>query len=241
MKVLIKSLLCLALSFQTLAIAQSAVNGISKISGIDIIAVEESLQSIRYDADLQELNLVSDHASLTLENWHEDWLVAFAGLLEGDTPQNLLIDTIDNGLEIDPIANIMLKSQGQFRMSGPFETIELYAGNTSTNTDAGADSTALTQDSFIVFVGNDIPLKWSWLAEFENKISTSGVTGGRLELLYKEQTYQLTQNVITKLEDNLCVNLMALNESQTSDIMGNQTSEWRFDVALYKCSENVIF
>ncbi len=227
MKVLIKSLLCFLLLIQTVALAQDAnsdvLNGISKISGIDIIVVEEALDSLAYDAELQELNLVSEHANLKLKNWSEEWLVALAGLLPSESSE------IIQPLSLEAPSNIIMKSQGQFRMSGPFETIELY--------EQSSDSSELAEEAFLLFIGNDIPLKWNWLPEFEGKIEASGVQEGGLELTQNNQTYILTPKEITPLADNLCTYLMALNESQTSDILGNKASEWRFDVVLFKCAE----
>ena len=230
MKALVTSLLSLVLIIQTLAVAQdaagNAVNGISKISGIDIIVVEEALESLSYDAELQELSLSSEHASLKLENWSEEWLVILAGLLPSENADGI------QPLSFEAPSNIIMKSQGQFRMSGPFEAIELY--------EQSADSDFLAEEAFLLFIGNDIPLKWTWLPEFEGKIKASGVQEGRLELSQNNQTYILTPNEITPLANNLCTYLMALNESQTSDIMGNKSSEWRFDVALFKCPEPVL-
>ena len=230
MKVLIKSLLCFLLLIQTIALAQDAnsdvLNGISKISGIDIIVVEEALDSLAYDAELQELNLVSEHANLKLKNWSEEWLVALAGLLPSESSE------IIQPLSLEAPSNIIMKSHGQFRMSGPFETIELY--------EQSSDSSELAEEAFLLFIGNDIPLKWNWLPEFEGKIEASGVQEGGLELSQHDQTYILTPNEITPLADNFCIYLIALNESQTSDIMGNKSSEWRFDVALFKCAEPVL-
>ncbi len=227
MKVLIKSLLCFLLLIQTIAIAQdvasNTVNGISKISGIDIIVVEEALESLSYDSELQELNLVSEHASLKLENWSEEWLVALAGLLPSGNADGI------QSLSLEAPTNIIMKSQGQFRMSGPFEAIELY--------EQSAESNVLAEEAFLLFIGNDIPLKWTWLPEFEGKIEASGVQEGGLELSQNNQTFILTPNEITPLANNLCTHLMALNESQTSDILGNKASEWRFDVVLFKCAE----
>jgi len=188
MKVIVISLLGFLLL--QLATAQDvAINGISRVTGIDVMVVEEALDSLSYDADLKKLNFVSKNAELGIENWSDDWLVA--------------------------------------RMSGPFEMVTLYE---KTNEDVGLD-----ESSFLLFIGNDIPLKLTWLPEFEGKIKTSQVVGGELELTYNDQTYLLSPNEITPLENNLCTYLMALNESQSSDIMGNKTSEWRFDVALFKC------
>lgn len=220
MKVLVTSLLFFILITQLVVAQNDATNGIYKISGIDIIVVEESLNLISYDAELQELRLLSEHANLKIEGWHEDWLIALSGLTEPDEA----FETIALSS-----SNIIMKSQGQFRMSGPFEMIELYTKN--------ADETMLAEDSFVAFIGNDIPLKLTLLPEFEAKISTNSVIEGKLELSWNDQTYLITPNKVTPLANNFCTYLMALNEFETSDITGREISEWRFDMALFKCSE----
>ena len=236
MKVLITALLCLVLSIQSLATAQDSTttNGISKISGMDVIVVEEPLDTIFYNSELQELNLSSEHADLTLEGWYEDWMVALSGLVGLD--ETFEIDPQAQTLNIDLSSNIIMKSQGQFRMSGPFEMISFYLQ------DATKDSTetVLSEDSFFAFIGNDIPLKLTLLPELETKITAQGVVDGKLELKFNDQSYLVSPNEVTPLADNFCTYLIALNESLSSDIMGNKTTEWRFDIALYKCNDFVI-
>ncbi len=215
--------------------------GLSTVSGLDIMMVEDpintvnTLNTLSYDSETKELSFISETLNIQLDNWSTEWLVALSSLLPSEA-----LETFEEAqsLHIDLAENTTINAQQHFRMSGPFETLEFY------NQDA----------DLLLFIGNDLPLKMTWLAEYEAKIKTSGVVEGGLELTWTttgndtgndtkndtgaDASHLITPNQITQLPDNHCVYLMALNESQSSDITGRQSSEWRFDVALFKCNDS---